>query len=54
MDSSVYDGEGSVIFGYTLFALGVGTAIGTVWRRAVPALIIGFGLYFAVRVFVDT
>ncbi len=54
MDSSIYDSEGVVIFGYTLFALGIGTAIGTVWRRAVPALIIGFGGYFAIRVFVDT
>ncbi len=54
MDASIYDGEGIVVFGYTLFALALGTALGVVWRRAVPALAAGFGVYFAIRVFVDT
>ena len=54
MDASVYDAEGIVVLGYTLFALAVTTAIGVVWRRAVPALMVGFGVYFAARIFVDT
>jgi hypothetical protein len=54
LDASIYDGEGVVIFGYTLFAFAVGTAVGVLWRRAVPALVVGFGAYFAVRIFVDT
>ena len=54
MDSSVFDSEGTVIFGYTLFALGLATAVGAVWRRAVPALVVAFVGYFAARVFVDT
>src|SRR5262245_24029118 len=54
MDGSIYDGEGTVVFGYTLFALGLATAVGVLWRRAVPALVVGFGAYFAARLFVDT
>jgi len=53
MDASIYDAEGIVVFGYTLFALALGTAVGVIWRRAVPALISGFAAYVAVRVFVD-
>ena len=49
-----YDAEGIVVFGYTLFALGVAPAVGVVWRRAVPALVVAFGVYFAARIFVDT
>jgi hypothetical protein len=54
MDNSVYDGEGVVVFGYTLFAFGLATAIGVVWRRAVPALVVAYAGYFASRLFVDT
>jgi hypothetical protein len=54
MDGSVYDSEGIVVIGYTLFALGLAAAIGVVWRRAVPALVVGFAGYFAARLFVDT
>lgn len=54
MDNSVFDSEGTVIFGYTLFALGLATAVGAVWRRAVPALVVAFAGYFAARIFVDT
>jgi hypothetical protein len=54
MGNSVYDSEGTVVVGYTLFALGLGTAVGAVWRRAVPSLIVAFAGYFALRVFVDT
>lgn len=54
MDSSVFDSEGIVAFAYTLFGLGLALALGVVWRRAVPALIVAFVGYFAGRVFVDT
>jgi hypothetical protein len=54
MENSVFDSEGTVVVGYTLFALGLAAAIGAVWRRAVPSLILGFAGYFAVRLFVDT
>jgi hypothetical protein len=54
MENSVYDSEGVVVFGYTLFALGLATAVGVVWRRSVPALVVAFAGYFVSRVFVDT
>jgi len=54
MTTSTYDSEGIVVFGYTLFALGLVAAVGAVWRRAVPALVTGFVGYFAARIFVDT
>jgi hypothetical protein len=54
MENSVFDSEGIVVFGYTLFALGLAAAVGAVWRRAVPALVVAFIGYFAARLFVDT
>lgn len=54
MDNTVFDGEGTVVLGYTLFAFGVAALIGAVWRRAVAALVASFGAYFAVRLFCDT
>jgi hypothetical protein len=54
MDQSVFDSEGTVVFGYTLFALGLAAAVGVVWRRAVASLVVGFAGYFAARIFVDT
>jgi hypothetical protein len=54
MNNRVYDSEGTVVAGYTLFALGLGLAVGSVWRSAVPALIVAFVGYFAVRLFGDT
>jgi hypothetical protein len=53
MDNSVYDGEGVVPIGYTLFALGLAAAVGALWRRAVPALVVSVVGYFAARIFVD-
>jgi hypothetical protein len=53
IDPSEYDGEGIVPFGYTLFALGLAMAIGVLWRRAVPAIVVAFLGYFALRLFVD-
>lgn len=54
LDQSVFDSEGTVVVGYTLFALGLASAVGVVWRRAAASLVVGFIGYFAVRVFVDT
>jgi hypothetical protein len=54
VDNSVYDSEGTVVAAYALFALGLGLAVGAVWRRTVPALFVGFAGYFATRLFVDT
>jgi hypothetical protein len=54
MDNSIYDTEGIVVFGYTLFALGLALAVGVVWRRTVPALVTAFGGYFAARIVTDT
>ena len=54
MQTSAYDSMGVVPVGYVLFALGLAAAVGTVWRRAVPALVISFIGYFAARLFVDT
>jgi hypothetical protein len=54
MDNSVFDSEGIVVFGYTLFALGLAAVVGVVWRRAVPAIVVAFVGYFAARLFVDT
>ena len=53
MEQSAFDSQGIVVVGYTLFALGLATAVGVIWRRAVPALVVGFGVYFAARLFVD-
>jgi hypothetical protein len=54
MDNSVFDSEGIVAVGYTLFALGLALAVGVVWKRAVAALMVAFVGYFAARLFVDT
>jgi hypothetical protein len=53
METNVFDFEGIVAFGYVLFALGLTLAIGAVWRRTVPAVIIGFAGYIIVRIFVQ-
>jgi hypothetical protein len=54
IENSIYDSEGTVVAAYALFALGLGLAVGAVWRRTVPALFTGFAGYFAARLFVDT
>jgi hypothetical protein len=54
MGNSVYDSEGTVVAAYVVFALGLGVAVGAVWRNAVPALIVAFAGYFGTRLFVDT
>src|SRR5207247_780421 len=51
MENSVYDAEGIVPFGYTLFALGLALAVGAVWRRTVPAVVVGLLGYFPAHIF---
>ena len=51
--SGNYDATGTVIIGYTLFALALALALGAVWRRAAAALTVAFVGYFAARIFVD-
>ena len=53
MDGGVFDSQGVVIFGYALFALGLALAVGAVWRRAIPAVMVSFVGYFVARIFTD-
>ena len=48
-----YDSTGTVIIGYTLFALALAVALGAIWRRAAVALVVAFVGYFAARILVD-
>jgi len=54
LETSVFDFEGSVVLGYTLFALGLALAIGVIWRRTAPAVVTAFAGYVAARLFVDS
>lgn len=54
MDNGAFDTQGTVILGYALFALGLALAIGAIWRRAIPAVMVAFVGYFIARIFVDT
>jgi hypothetical protein len=54
IDTGSYDSEGIVAIGYTLFGLGLGLAIGVIWRRAAAALTIAFVGYVIARIFVDS
>jgi hypothetical protein len=53
LDTGNYDTTGTVVIGYTLFALALALAPGAVWRRAAASLIVAFVGYFAARIFVD-
>lgn len=48
-----YDFTGTVVLGYTLFALALALALGAIWRRAAASLTVAFVGYFVVRIFVD-
>jgi uncharacterized membrane protein len=54
MSSTAYDTEGIVPIAYALFVLGVAVAIGAVWRRTVPALLVAFGVYVVGRAVMDS
>jgi hypothetical protein len=51
--TGIYDSTGTVVLGYTLFALGLALALGALWRRSAASLTVAFIGYFAVRVAVD-
>ena len=53
LDTGTYDTTGSVAVGYTLFALGLGVALGALWRRTAASLTVAFVGYFAVRILDD-
>jgi hypothetical protein len=53
METSVFDFEGTVGFAYVLFALGLALAVGVIWRRTAPAVIVGFVGYSVARIFVQ-
>jgi hypothetical protein len=54
MSPNVYDVEGIVPIADALFVLGVALALGVLWRRAVPALLVAFVVYVAGRSFMDS
>lgn len=54
MSPNVYDIEGIAPVAYALFVLGVAVAIGALWRRAVPALLVAFVVYVVARSFMDS
>jgi hypothetical protein len=54
MSTNSYDAEGIVPVAYALFVLGVAVAIGALWRRTVPALLVAFGVYVVGRAFMDS
>jgi len=53
LDTGIYDSTGTVMIGYTLFALGLAIALGALWRRSAASLVVGFVGYFATRIGVD-
>ncbi len=54
MGTNTYDAEGVVPIAYALFTLGFAVALGALWRRAVPALLIAFAVYVVARAFMDS
>jgi hypothetical protein len=53
LDSGNYDFTGTVVVGYTVFALALALALGAIWKRAAATLTLAFVGYFAARIFVD-
>ena len=54
MSANDYDAEGIVPIADALFVLGVAVALGALWRRAVPALLVSFVVYIIGRSFMDS
>jgi hypothetical protein len=53
LDTGNYDTTGTVVIGYTLFALALALALGAIWRRTAVSLVVAFVGYFAARILVD-
>jgi hypothetical protein len=49
-----FDFQGIVPLAYVLFALGLGLAVGVLVRRTAPAIVVGFAVYVASRIFVQS
>jgi hypothetical protein len=49
-----YDAEGTVPIADALFVFGVAVALGALWRRTVPALLVSFVVYIIGRSFMDS
>ena len=54
MSANTYDAEGIVPIAYALFVFGVAVALGVLWRRTVPALLVAFAVYVVVRAVMDS
>ena len=54
LSTNSYDAEGIVPIAYAVFVLGVAVAIGALWRRTVPALLVAFVVYVVGRSFMDS
>jgi ABC-2 family transporter protein len=54
LETGNYDFTGTVVVGYTLFALALAMAVGAIWRRVATSLIVAYVGYVALRVFVDS
>jgi hypothetical protein len=54
LENGNYDFTGTVVIGYTLFALGLAVAVGAIWRRTAASFTVAFVGYFAARIFVDS
>ncbi len=54
LNGTTYDAEGIVPIADALFVLGVAVAIGALWRRAVPALLVSFVVYVVGRALMDS
>jgi hypothetical protein len=52
-DGNFFDTQGLVPIGYAVFATAVGIAAGALLRRTLPAIAVTFGVFIAVRVFID-
>ncbi|HTS74149.1 MAG TPA: hypothetical protein VMG74_10600 [Gaiellaceae bacterium] len=54
LSNNNYDAEGIVPIAYALLVLGLGVALGALWRRTVPALLVAFVAYVVGRAFMDS
>ncbi len=54
LSANTYDAEGIVPLADALFVFGVAVALGALWRRTVPALLVAFVAYVVGRAFMDS